>query len=341
MRLNIINMSPEYSAIWKYGVNLKKALQENATFSQDYEVHFIDLWKDNLVSHNSVVRALQLVKGIKLNLSKKDINLYTLPLMSKFMKLNPCKKNIMMVHDLYPLQVKDDLVLHYLCKHIYTHISKADLILTNSEYTSEEYEDYYGGKTKAIHLGIEDNIYFNLSNLNKNSKLTLISIGRDEPRKNLTFMIEVLNRLQLQGLPFCMNRVGTFSKEHKELIDRYMLQDKIQVLENVNEKELLDLYSMSHFLLFPSLQEGFGLPPIEAMCCKCIPLTSKNGSLPEVVDIPELSSDLNAEVWASIIVYLWKVKGERDRLSHLCKVKSIQYTWYNYSNKLIPLLRLK
>ena len=58
--------------------------------------------------------------------------------------------------------------------------------------------------------------------------------------------------------------------------------DRIEFLPNVSEAELSDLYRRASFLLFPSLYEGFGWPPLEAMAQGCPVICSDAGSLPEV-----------------------------------------------------------
>ena len=57
----------------------------------------------------------------------------------------------------------------------------------------------------------------------------------------------------------------------------------VETLGGVSADELVSLYRRAAALVFPSLYEGFGLPPVEAMACGCPVAASNAGSLPEVV----------------------------------------------------------
>ena len=58
--------------------------------------------------------------------------------------------------------------------------------------------------------------------------------------------------------------------------------DGVEVLGNVPAAELVSLYQRASALVFPSLYEGFGLPPLEAMACGCPVACSNAASLPEI-----------------------------------------------------------
>ena len=65
-------------------------------------------------------------------------------------------------------------------------------------------------------------------------------------------------------------------------MDELFLKDRVVFLDYVPEKDLPHLYSEAAAFVFPSLYEGFGLPPLEAMACGCPVIVSNAASLPEV-----------------------------------------------------------
>lgn len=67
------------------------------------------------------------------------------------------------------------------------------------------------------------------------------------------------------------------------LVDRLQLGDQVRVLDEVPEAELPGLYRGAAVFAFPSLMEGFGLPPLEAMACGTPVVSSDRTSLPEVL----------------------------------------------------------
>jgi glycosyltransferase involved in cell wall biosynthesis len=112
----------------------------------------------------------------------------------------------------------------------------------------------------------------------------LLYIGDMRPYKNLERSIEAFARLNLTDLSFVIGG----SKDHhfypglEKKVDSLLLKDKTIFLGYVPEEDLPHLYSEAAAFVFPSLYEGFGLPPLEAMACGCPIVTSRAGSLPEV-----------------------------------------------------------
>ncbi len=87
------------------------------------------------------------------------------------------------------------------------------------------------------------------------------------------------------------------------MVEKLGLQDKVNFIGWVPEKDKPALYSGASLFVFPSLYEGFGLPPLEAMACGTAVITSNRSSLPEVAgegawlidpdDSDELASAMN------------------------------------------------
>lgn len=331
MRINIINISPEYSAIWKVAYNLFLELKKDKKDS----VKFIDLWKTKRVSHNNILRGLQLLFGLNIKSTKNDINFYSTPLLTKTMLKSKPKMNIMFIHDLHPILYLNNSV-SWLCKILYPKSKKADLLICNSDSTKKEYTKEYDCSNKIFtnHLGL-NNIYFKNKLIKKNKKLTFISIGRDEPRKNLRFMLHILASLDMS---FELYRVGGFSNSNLKFVKNNNLANKIKLFKNISEEKLIELYSKSHILLFPSMYEGFGMPALEAMTCGCIPLVANKTSLPGVVGNKELIIKLNVDLWVKKINKIYNNQNYKKKLIKFGLAYSKKFTWKAHKERFIKLV---
>lgn len=115
----------------------------------------------------------------------------------------------------------------------------------------------------------------------------LLYVGTIEPRKNLLTLIqayeEILKRTRHRPhLVLCGGR-GWLYDEVFKLVEELRLSDMIKFTGYVPDVDLPALYSQAEIFVYPSLYEGFGLPPLEAMACGAPVVTSNTSSLPEVV----------------------------------------------------------
>lgn len=113
----------------------------------------------------------------------------------------------------------------------------------------------------------------------------LLHVGTLEPRKNLRRLVRALYRLRRRGCDIGLVLVGArgwhlngFDAE----IERLALEDAIVFTGYVPTADLPGLFSLATLFVYPSLYEGFGLPPLEAMACGAPVLASDRGSLPEI-----------------------------------------------------------
>lgn len=99
----------------------------------------------------------------------------------------------------------------------------------------------------------------------------ILSVGTLEPRKNLPELIDAFNSLvikeQYSGMLVIVGNQGWKSKGLVNLIKHYNLESKVILPGYVDDAELVKLYSHCDLFVFPSLYEGFGIPPLEATCC--------------------------------------------------------------------------
>lgn len=116
----------------------------------------------------------------------------------------------------------------------------------------------------------------------------LLCVGSLDPRKNLSRLLRTWLDLRARGrLPerARLHLVGGANPRNFAAIDR-IEDESIRWLGRVDDAELIRQYRGAEAFLFPSLYEGFGLPPLEAMACGCPVLLSDRASLPEVGGVP-------------------------------------------------------
>ena len=114
----------------------------------------------------------------------------------------------------------------------------------------------------------------------------LLAVGTLEPRKNLMLALEALALLRDRGqvLPLVVvGREGWLYEPIYERVDTLRLRGQVRFLTDAGDAELLALYNLADVMVFPSLYEGFGLPPLEALACGAVVVCSNTSSLPEVV----------------------------------------------------------
>jgi len=160
----------------------------------------------------------------------------------------------------------------------------------------------------------------------------ILFVGNTEPKKNLVRLLDACHLLRQShaAVPH-LAIAGCDAWGHDEVVDRIRelgLGEDVCVLGFVPQEDLPTLYSMAEIFAFPSLYEGFGLPPLEAMACDTPVLTSDRGSLPEVVGDAALVVD--PEDPSSIAVGLRQLLEDaalRDTLIARGRERVRRYTW--------------
>jgi len=113
----------------------------------------------------------------------------------------------------------------------------------------------------------------------------LLYVGTVEPRKNVASLIRAFAKVKDQ-IPHKLVIVGRNYKGRKRLerlVSELEISDRVDWLDFVDEVELLRLYQEAELFIWPSIYEGWGFPPQEAMACGTPVIVSNGGSLPEVV----------------------------------------------------------
>ena len=123
----------------------------------------------------------------------------------------------------------------------------------------------------------------------------LLFLGALEPRKNVVTLLEALSRLVAEGdhdlRLVIAGAAGWRNDEVRRRVRELGLEQAVQMIGYVDAADLPALYGAATAFVYPSLFEGFGLPPLEAMACGTPVVCSNTSSLPEVVGEAALTVD--------------------------------------------------
>jgi glycosyltransferase involved in cell wall biosynthesis len=127
-----------------------------------------------------------------------------------------------------------------------------------------------------------------LARLGLESGRFFLYLGGIDQRKGLNVLLEALAALVQAGRPETLALVGRIAddRQYPELraaIARLGLEGRVQELGFVPDADLPALFGECAAFVFPSLYEGFGLPPLEAMACGAPVVAARAGAVPEVV----------------------------------------------------------
>jgi glycosyltransferase involved in cell wall biosynthesis len=168
-------------------------------------------------------------------------------------------------------------------------IRRADRVVTVSDYVRNQALEHLRvdpGKVKRIYNGVK----FRAHELMARESTTqhppyILSLGSFEPHKNLARLIRTYDRLRAEFPRLELWIAGrahpTRFRPQPDLAG--LLQaPSIKLLGYLGENELMETYRLAQVFCFPSLEEGFGLPLLEAMQAGTLVLTSRTSCLPEI-----------------------------------------------------------
>ncbi len=157
----------------------------------------------------------------------------------------------------------------------------------------------------------------------------LLAIGNISLRKNLMTLIRAVSRLDPTVPPLVLiGSPDTSSGAVQAEIDRLGLHHRIRLVGFVPDRDLPALLQGAHALLHPSFDEGFGLPPLEAMAAGTPVVASRGGSLPEIVaDAGLLVDPTDIDEWAHAISTIVSDGEQRQALTDAGRCRATRFTW--------------
>lgn len=222
-------------------------------------------------------------------------------------------------------------------------VTRSTQLITISSFSKQEILKYFDvpeNKISVAYCGVDNNIFkprekaaFEVlsDKLNLRSKYILIT-GSLRPHKNLSNLIRSFGLLvKNHQIPHKLVIVGEdrgFRINPREMPIDSALRKKMLYTGYLTEEELAILYSFCDVFVFPSVYEGFGLPPLEAMACGAPVIASERTSLPEVLGEAGLLVDpLNIDHIASAILRVL-INGEyRNKMKEMSLEQSKKFSW--------------
>lgn len=159
-------------------------------------------------------------------------------------------------------------------------------IFTVSEFSKDEISNFYHVNKDNISV-----VYNAVSKeFSKNEDISLsgkkyfMAVSSVKENKNFIYILEAFKRFSLHDSNVELFIIGDLKSKSFKTIDvsKYTENKKIKILGRVSDQELVRYYSNATAFIFPSLYEGFGIPPLEAQACGCPAICAKASCLPEV-----------------------------------------------------------
>jgi len=172
----------------------------------------------------------------------------------------------------------------------------------------------------------------------------ILSVGTIEPRKNIPTIVKVLECLvsdypQIPWRLKIIGKIGWKSEGIMENLNKLKNAKEIEILGYVTNEELLLIYQQSLCLLYPSIYEGFGLPPLEAMSLGCPVIIADNSSLPEVIGSAGFKTNcFDYRKMEQLVYNLWQDSVLRKKCELAGYEQAKKFNWKKTAEQTIAVL---
>ena len=233
---------------------------------------------------------------------------------------NKSTKNIVTVHDfIYEKYGKGLSKRVHLTQKNHA-LRNADAIICVSENTKEDLISYSPwideSIVRVINNGVSNDFYVEENSGNHHVDIPtpyILFVGGRHQHKNFDAVISLMKKETVVSLDLSLVTVGggVLTQQHELLLSSIIARRKYKHISSVSNSVLRKLYNEAYCFIYPSLYEGFGIPPLEAMACGCPVICSDSSSIPEVVGDAGLL--FNPHKIEEAEEYISKLKNENYR----------------------------
>lgn len=265
---------------------------------------------------------------------------------------------VVTIHDLiyylYPNQCPSKIA-HYYARFMLQYVTNhAHVLITDSEYSKQDLVKHFHISDEKIHVILPaadekccslttGRIRTNIAEKYGIEQPYILYVGKHHPYKNIGTLLQAYNTHREIYEKFQLVIAGKQDSRWKDL---YMTAKTLNsgkyivFTDFVPEEELFELYRHARLFVFPSLYEGFGLPPLEAMACGVPVISSNAASLPEVIgDAGVLVDPLNICELAGAIRDVLTNMELQQSLKRKGIRRAQQFSWEKAALQLLTLYR--
>jgi glycosyltransferase involved in cell wall biosynthesis len=221
---------------------------------------------------------------------------------------------------------------------------RSQVVLTVSEYSRlglEKHGVVPPGKAHVVHNGVDHfgQVEADATTLARHGLAQqgyFLAIGSLAPHKNLKMLVNAARARKDKTIPLII----AGGKKPSVFKDEGLQEgDGVRFLGRVSDEELKALYQGASALLFPSITEGFGLPPLEAMSCGCPVVATTGGAVPEVCGNAVLYADpFRKSEWTNAMEKVAASPDLRQDFSQRGLARAQFFTWRRAAEQLLRIL---
>lgn len=209
-----------------------------------------------------------------------------------------------------------------------TAAERSDLIITVSRFTAGQVEALLHFDPARIRVIPHGTRRVSPDATRPKRESMILFVGAIQRRKNVARLIEAFEQVASGWTLVLAGSIGFGAEEALQRIEASPRKQDIRVLGYVSDAVLEDLYWRASIFAFPSLDEGFGMPVLDAMAHGLPVLTSNVSALPEVAgDVAWLVDPADSTSIAQGLTQLIEDEGLRERLARQGLARSAGFTW--------------
>lgn len=238
---------------------------------------------------------------------------------------------VMTVHDLileaFPTKKIKRLVWRALLRR---NIARARAIICPSEFVRADLIKHFpaaAAKTTVIYNGVNELVPAALPATT--AQPFFLAVGNCYPHKNLELLLEVWKKIKNEQPHhlYLLTHRDRFSEKFAAQVAAANLADRVHLVFDAPDEILAAFYSACVALLFPSLMEGFGIPPLEALAFGRPVLAQKTASLPEILGDAADWADNNYDSWVAAINTLILAPLANEEQKNSRRNQSKKFSW--------------